>query len=141
MSAHPWLYWLVTGAMFGLVVLGALDAPTQVLPCLAVGLILAAVGAVWLRGRGLWAMLVGLGGMPVVFLVGDVITAIPWHCITPGRPDVSSGDSSGFYCITTPIGPVNAYFIFALPFELVALIGLAFPLARRLRERIGHAES
>lgn len=78
MSIGWTLYWLLTGALIGFGVIAILSVG---IPFLLLGLILVVFGAVRHKGAGLWAALVGVGGLPVLILVWDVISA-PWACAT-----------------------------------------------------------
>jgi hypothetical protein len=67
MSNGRTLYWLLTGALieFGCIAILSIGFLFIIL-----GLILLTVGAIRLGGRGLWATLVGLSGLPALILVG-----------------------------------------------------------------------
>ena len=67
MSIGRMLYWLLTGALIGF---GCIAILSIGFAFLMLGLILLPVGAIRLGGRGLWAALVGLGGLPALILVG-----------------------------------------------------------------------
>lgn len=118
-------YWLITGALTGSSLLGVLSFG---FPFVILGVILVAVGLIWMRGAEWWTALVGFGGVPAVLLLLEV-TSRPWACIsgpvTGGRPNV------GYYtCVETPVGPLTIYHIMAIVFGAIALAGLVWALWR-----------
>jgi hypothetical protein len=118
------VYWLLTGALlgFGFIAILSIGAPFLLL-----GAILVAIGALRVGPRGIWAALVGVGALPMGVLIWDV-TSMPWAC--------EGGDAlpnvNYFSCVDTPFGLLTAYHVMAFFFGLVALVGLAWPLAQRL---------
>jgi hypothetical protein len=127
------LYWLLTGALIGFGVIAILSAG---FPFLLLGLILVVFGAIRLGGAGLWAALVGFGGLPALILMWDV-TSAPWACAptTGGTlPNVSY-----YTCVDTFLGPLTTYHVLAFGFGIIALVGLAWPLLHRRSMRAHRA--
>ncbi|WIG60438.1 MAG: hypothetical protein OJF49_003186 [Ktedonobacterales bacterium] len=131
-------YWLLTGAALGFGFIGILSIG---LPFIALGLGMIVFGAVRRWGRGLWALLVGFGGLPALILLWDVFSA-PWACMTNSgyssgvSTSTSSQTSMSYYtCVDTPVGPLTTYHVLAMGFGVIALAGLAWPLLRRLWAR------
>jgi hypothetical protein len=120
-------YWLLTGALIGCGVIAILSIGALFL---ALGMILIAIGALRVGPRFTWAALVGFGAVPAGILIWDV-TSAPWACEGGGAlPNVNY-----YSCVETPFGTVTAYHVLALFFGVIALFGLAWPLARRLWTR------
>ena len=127
MSIGRTLYWLLTGALVGFGYIAILSIG---FPFLVLGLILLPVGAIRLGGRGLWAGLVGLGGLPALILLWDV-TSAPWACL-PGTGELSLPNVHNYYaCVDTFAGRLTTYHVLAFGFGLIALAGLAWPLLSR----------
>lgn len=119
------LYWLLTGALigFGFIAILSIGAPFVLL-----GVILAVIGAIRFRGRGIWAALVGFGALPAAILVWDVVSA-PWAC----EGGTTSLINVNYYtCVDTFVGPLTTYHVMALGFGVVALLGIAWPLLHHL---------
>jgi hypothetical protein len=126
------LYWLLTGALIGFGVIAILSIG---FPFLLLGLILIAVGANRLGGAGLWALLVGFGGLPAAILMWD-ITSAPWACASPigsALPNVNY-----YTCVDTPFGLLTSYHVMAFGFGVIALAGLAWPLLHQRWVRTHH---
>jgi hypothetical protein len=72
-------------------------------PFLLAGAVLALVGLLLLRTKGIWAFFVGFGGWPaLVFLLhisNGVITTLHPYCAQPGGPDAAAGAGA--------LGPVS----------------------------------
>ena len=109
------LYWLVTGALIGFGFIGILSIGW---PFLLVGLAMVVYGTIRLGGSGIWALLVGLGGLPTVILVLYMVTAPPpcppggiIHPLPAGVPYSCSG-------------PMDSYHVMAAIFGVIALAGL-----------------
>jgi hypothetical protein len=125
------LYWLFAGALIGFGVIAILSVG---LPFLLLGLILVVFGAVRRRAAGLWAALVGFGGLPALILVWDV-TSAPWACATSDAlPNIHY-----YTCVDTFLGPLTTYHVMAFGFGAIALAGLAWPLLHQLLARVHHA--
>jgi hypothetical protein len=130
MSIGRTLYWLLTGALIGF---GFIASASIGFPFLILGLILLPVGAIRLGGRGLWAGLVGLGGLPTLILVWDV-TSAPWAC-QPDNGELSLPNVSYYTCVDTFAGQLTTYHVLAFGFGVIALAGLAWPLLSRVWRR------
>jgi hypothetical protein len=74
------VYWLLTGALIGFGLIAILSIGALFL---ALGMILAVIGALRVDARGIWAALVGFGALPAGILIWDVVSA-PWACQGPG---------------------------------------------------------
>ena len=120
------LYWLVTGALIGFGVIAILSIG---FPFLLLGMGLVVFGAIRLGGTGLWAALVGFGGLPASVLVWD-LNSMPWACASPtggALPNVSY-----YTCVDTPLGSLTTYHVMAFGFGVIALVGLAWPLLHQV---------
>jgi hypothetical protein len=125
------LYWLLSGALLGFGVIAILSIG---FPFLLLGLILVIYGAIRLGGAGLWATLVGFGGLPALILIWDV-TSAPWACETnDALPNVNY-----YTCVDTFLGTLTTYHVMAFGFGAIALVGLAWPLLHRLLMRAHRA--
>src|SRR5258707_12811164 len=102
------LYWLLTGALIGFGVIAILSIG---FPFLLLGLILVVFGAIQLGGAGLWAALVGFGGLPALILVWD-LTSAPWACASP-TGESSLPNINYFSCVDTFLGPLTTYHVMA----------------------------
>jgi hypothetical protein len=124
------LLWLLAGALigFGALVFGV--------PVLIVGLLLVIVGALLLGNAGLWAALVGFGGLPAGILIWDV-TSAPWACSPSGGTTVPN--LNYYTCVDTIFGRLTTYHVWAFGFGLIALVGLAWPLLHRAVTRTNRA--
>ncbi len=123
-------YWLITGTLIGTSFLGILSFG---FPFVILGVILAAVGVIWMRGEEWWTALVGFGGVPAVFLL-LAVTSRPWACIS--GPVTGAHPNVGYYdCVETPIGLLTTYHVMAIVFGAIALAGLAWALVRALVTR------
>ena len=121
------VYWLLTGALLGVGFIAILSIGSLFL---LLGVLLVVFGALRVGPRGIWAALVGFGAAPAGILIWDVVSA-PWACQGgEGLPNVNY-----FSCIDTPFGLLTTYHILALFFGVIALFGLAWPLAQRLWTR------
>lgn len=130
MSIRWALYWLVTGATLGFGFIGILSIG---LPFLVVGLLLAIFGGIRSKGTGLWAGLVGFGGLAALILLWDV-TQAPWACQNPGGP-TPPPNVNIYSCVDTYFGQLTTYHVLALGFGVVALLGLLWPLLCLIRRR------
>jgi hypothetical protein len=124
-------YWLVTGALFGV---GCITILSIGLLLVALGVAMLTAGLIRKYGGG-WAALAGFGGAPAAILLWDV-TSAPWACqpvdgAAPTQPNVNY-----YSCVDTFAGHVTTYHVLAFGFGLVALLGLAWPLGRRLWRRL-----
>ncbi len=123
-------YWLITGALIGSSFIGILSFG---FPFVILGVILVAVGVIWMRGAEWWTALVGFGGVPAVFLLLAVASR-PWACIS--GPVTGAHPNVGYYdCVETPIGLLTTYHVMAIVFGAIALAGLAWALVRALVTR------
>jgi hypothetical protein len=127
MSIGRTLYWLLTGALIGF---GCIAILSIGFPFLVLGLILLPVGAIRLGGRGLWAALVGLGGLPALIRIRD-LTRMPWACL-PGNGELSLPNVGYFTCVDTFAGRLTTYHVLAFGFGVIAVAGLAWPLLSRV---------
>ncbi len=125
-----WLYWLFTGAVIGFGVISILSIGILFL-VLGFGLLVFGLIRGWFGG--LWAALVGFGGLPALILVWDV-TSAPWACIS--NVAVLSIPHVNYYtCVDTFFGRVTTYHVLAIGFGIIALLGLAWPLLSRRGRR------
>ena len=122
------VYWLVTGALFGV---GCIAILSIGLLLLALGVVLLSVGLVRQYGRGWWAALVGSGGAPAAILLWDV-TSAPWACEPASGATTAQANVNYYSCVDTFAGHVTTYHVLAAGFAFVAFLGLAWPLARWL---------
>jgi hypothetical protein len=127
------LYWLLTGALIGF---GVIAAASIGIPFFLLGVVLVVVGALRVGGAGLWAALVGFGGLPASILVWD-LTSAPWACMSPTGGELPNVHY--FTCVDTFLGPLTTYHVMAFGFGVIALVGLAWPLLHRLWTREHHA--
>lgn len=126
-TAHP-VYWAITGTLIGLGLI-SFDIYFILYPCLFVGLVLIIYGGIRMGFGGFWAALIGLGTLPALILVLDIVTAAP-PC-PPGGLSLPPNSTSQVSCSIIP----SSYYLFAVIFGVIALIGGAWPLFRRLRSR------
>jgi hypothetical protein len=104
-------------------------------PFLLAGAVLALVGLVLARTKGIWAFFVGFGGLPaLVFLLhisNGVKTALNPYCAqgSPGALPLGIG-APGPVSVSCSFVPASYYVMFAV-FAAVALYGVA--LGRLLR--------
>lgn len=129
MQTRRILYWALAGALMGFGYIGILSIG---FPFLLLGLGLVIFGLIrrWLNG--LWAFLIGFGGLPALILVLDIITAPP-PC-PPGEITLPPGVHS-FTCS----GPLGNYVTLAIIFGAIALVGVAWPLVLWLWRRARRA--
>lgn len=123
------LYWLLAGALIGFGVIAILSIGS---PFILLGMILVIFGAIRLGGAGVWAALVGFGGVPAGILIWDVASA-PWACMSPtggALPNVNY-----YTCVDTFLGTLTTYHVMAFGFGVIALVGLAWPLLHQLLSR------
>ena len=141
MTIGPIPYWLFVGALLGIGLIGMLSIGIFLF---VPGLALLIFGAIRLRGRGMWAAVVGFGAAPALLLLWDVSSG-PWACqpanntyVSPTVQPGSSYTSPSFYsCVNTPIGQLTTYHVMAAGFGAVALVGLLLGLVA-LRWSRGH---
>jgi len=118
------IYWLLTGALLGVGVISILSIGSLFV---LLGVLLVVLGALRIGARGIWAASVGIGAATACILIWDVVSA-PWAC--------EGGDAvpnvNYYSCVDTPFGPLTTYHVMAFLFGLIALLGLAWPLAQRL---------
>lgn len=124
------LYWLLTGALLGFGYVAILSIG---FPFILLGIILAIFGAALLGGRGLWAALIGFGGLPASILLWDV-TSAPWACQPDGGftplPNVHY-----YTCVDTFAGQLTSYHVLAFFLAIIALLGIVWPLLYHLWSR------
>lgn len=121
-----WLfYWMVAGALAGF---GVISIFSIGLPFLLIGLGMVTYGIIRLRARGFWAALIGFGTLPALILIVDILTAPP-SC--NGQPLIIPPNAPGVSCSGIP----DSYYIMAVIFGAIALLGISWPLLRRLRAR------
>ena len=116
-------YWLIAGALTGFGVIGILSIG---FPFLLAGLGMVIFGVIRFKARGFWAALIGFGTLPALILIGDIITAPP-PCT--GQILTLPPNTSSVSCGYIP----DSYYIMAGIFGAIALVGMAWPLLRRLR--------
>jgi hypothetical protein len=115
-------YWMVAGALIGFGAIGILSIG---LPFLFIGLGMVTYGIIHFRARGFWAALIGFGTLPALILIVDILTAPP-PCT--GQP-LTLPPNTSMSCSYIP----DSYYIMAVIFGAIALVGMAWPLLRRLR--------
>jgi hypothetical protein len=119
------LYWLLAGTLVG-VSLAAL--PSIGILLLPAGVALVLIGALWLRARSVWAFLVGFGTLPALLIVRTILTAPPVCPVGGIRVPFGVHSNCG--------GPLpQLWYGMAIGFALIALLGLTWPLAQKLRPR------
>jgi hypothetical protein len=108
------VFWLLTGTVLGV---GVAALPSIGIFLLPAGLILLVVGMIWLRGRELWALPIGIGLLPALLIARTLLT-LPPPCpsgeltIPPGQTSVSCS------------GPISALVYQLLAgFVLIAVLG------------------
>jgi hypothetical protein len=121
------LYWLMTGLVIGTGLI-SFDVYLISLPLILIGLALLISGISRFRGSEFWALLIGLGVVPASILVFDIVTASP-PC-TGNILTVPPG-GTGASCSYIP----QSYYVFALVFAAIALVGVAGLLLRRHRRQ------
>jgi len=134
MSIGRILYWLLTGALLGFGYIAILSIG---FPFLLLGALLVAIGAIRLGGVGVWAGFVGFGALPAAILLWDV-TSAPWDC-QPSGGGISLPHVNYYPCVDTFAGPLTSYHVMAFGFGVIAVGGLAWPLARSLWRKAHHA--
>ena len=126
-------YWAAAGALAGFGLIGAMTIGG---PFLVAGAVLALVGFILLRTKGIWALFVGFGGLPaLVFLLHifkGLRTALNPYCAEMGKPGtlVAGAADPGPVSVSCWFVPASYYAMFAV-FPAVALFGVA--LGRLLR--------
>lgn len=75
--------------------------------------------------------MVGFGGVPALILLWDV-TSAPWACQPNGGGTSSLPNVNYYTCVDTVVGRLTTYHVLAFGFGAIALLGLAWPLLRRL---------
>src|SRR5450759_1942785 len=119
------VYWLIAGFLIG----GGLirfDIYFIALPTILIGLAMLIIGILRFRSPEFWAILIGLGVVPALIFVFDIVTASP-PCtgniltIPPGATSAS--------CSYIP----QSYYVFAIVFAAIALVGVGGLLLRRYR--------
>jgi hypothetical protein len=116
-------YWLVAGALTGFGVIGILSIG---FPFLLAGLGMVIYGVIRFKARGFWAALIGFGTLPALILIWDIISAPP-PCT--GQVLTLPPDTSSVSCGYIP----DSYYLMAVIFGVIALVGMVWPLLRRLR--------
>lgn len=141
MTTAKTFYWLLVGALLGYGFIAILSIGFIFI---VVGLALLIFGAIRIRGKGLWAGLVGFGLAPAAQLIWDV-TSKPWACMpanhTVSSPIIPPGGvytSPNYYdCVNTFAGQVTTYHVMAAVFLGIALVGLLIGLGVWLAGRRG----
>ena len=115
----PW-FWALVGALVGVGFIAILSIGWGLI---AAGIILAVIVAGVSRGRGAWAVLIGLGLAPAAILLFDLVTA------PPPCPATTVIVTDGSYtCGNIP----SSYMSMAIGFLVFALIGALIPLILRV---------
>ena len=115
-------YWIIAGGLTGFALLGG-----WLLGLLLGGALLVVSAILW-RGKEFWLAVVAVGALPALILAFDIITAPP-PC--PTTIVMTSPDQSYYTC--GELGP--GYYELAAIFAGIALLGIAWPLARWLWTR------
>ncbi len=122
-------YWAAAGTLAGFGLIGAMTIGG---PFLLAGAVLALVGLILLRTKGIWALFGGFGGLPaLVFLLhifNGVRAALNPYCAQPGGPGMPGAPTPD--PVSCSFVPASYYVMFAV-FAAVALFGVA--LGRLLR--------
>jgi hypothetical protein len=124
MGIRRLMYWVIAGGLIGFGFIGILSIG---LPFLIVGVGMLVVGAIRWHGRGFWLAVIAFGALPTLILAFDLLTAPP-PC--PGTPVIIQS-SQGYVCG----GHYEGYYALAAIFGGIALLGIAWPLARWLWSR------
>jgi hypothetical protein len=119
------VYWLVAGFLIGGGLIG-FDIYFIALPLILIGLAMLIAGISRFRGPEIWALLIGLGVVPASIFVFDIVTASP-PC-TGNILTVPPGGTSAS-CSYIP----QSYYVFAIVFAIIALVGVGGLLLRRNR--------
>jgi hypothetical protein len=119
------LYWLVAGLLIGAGLIG-FDIYFIALPLILIGLAMLIVGILRFRSHEFWAFLIGLGGVPALIFVYDIVTASP--ACTGNILTVPPGGTSAS-CSYIP----QSYYVFAIIFAVITLVGVGGLLLRRNR--------
>lgn len=125
------LYWAVIGALLGVGIIAILSIGVFLWLAAGVLLLVLLVAFGRERWRGAWAVVVGFGAGPALILLYDIITAPP--LCPPGGMILQPGQT---YAVCG--GPLpQAYYVLALGFGAIAVVGIALPLLGRWRRRDG----
>jgi len=118
-------YWAAAGALAGFGLIGLMTVGA---PFLLVVVVLALVGLIFLRTRGLRAFFVGFGGLPaLVFLLHishGIKSALNPYCPQPGEPGMPGTPVPGPVSLSCSFVPASYYVMFGV-FAAVALFGVA----------------
>ena len=112
------VYWALAGALLGFGFIGLLSIG---LPFAILGLALVIFGLIRRWFNGVWALLIGIGGVPALILVFDIVTAPP-QC--PSGPIMLPPGVHSYVCG----GPLDNYVMLAIIFGVIALVGVVWPL-------------
>jgi hypothetical protein len=120
------IYWTITGALLGVSLITFIGLPFGL-----IGAALFLYGAVRLGPAGVWAALVGFGGLPAFFFFYDYLSVErcpPGHVLSipagaPPGTSVSCGDVP------------DSFLSFGLGFGAIALIGAVWGMSSLLRMR------
>jgi hypothetical protein len=115
-------YWMIAGGLIGV---NLLDFSWIGLPFVGLGLVMLVAGAILRRGNEFWLAMVALGAVPALILAFDILST-PTSCTS-----VTLASGQGYAC--GEVGP--AYYALAAIFAGIAVLGIAWPLARRLWTR------
>lgn len=124
------LYWFITGGLIGLGII-SFDILFLAGPCLLVGLSLGTFGIIRWGTNRLWIAFLGLGILPALFLMNDIISASP--LCTPRGLTIPPNAPSGMMVTCGTIPPT--YYILLACFGGVALVRGIWPILRRLMWR------
>lgn len=121
------LYWLMAGLLIGAGLIG-FDIYFIALPVILIGLAMVIIGILRFRSTGFWALLIGLGGLPAFIFVFDIVTASP-PCT--GQTLIIPPGGTSASCSYIP----QSYYVFAIVFAAIALVGIAGLLLGRNRRQ------
>lgn len=131
------VYWTVTG---GVMAFGGLALMSIGLPFLVVGLVMAAFGLFWPGIGGVWALSLGLGGVPAYIVLSDVLEAVGASgppCTREGEVTMAApsgpGESTVISC--SPAVPDN-FIVVLVFFGVIMLSGPAVRLLMLARGRL-----
>lgn len=125
------LYWIVTGSLIGLGLIG-FDILFLSLPCLLVGLSLGTVGIIRWRTRHLWIAFLALSIVPAFFLLTDIISSSP---TCPAQGLTIPAHAPGGTIVTCGGVIPSTYYILLACFGGIALISGFWPILCRFMRR------
>lgn len=135
MTARGWLnlYWLVAGALLGFSVIG-FDLLPIIWPVTLIAIAMVIFGAIRWHGGGAWWAVIGLGGVPLFFLLVDIYGNGP-TCPPGGLTIPAGGVPPGGAMVAECHGPIpELYYVMAGivgAITLAGIVGATIAAARR----------